>query len=86
MVVLYISPVSELTYRTTAGLRLFQRLDAADSRNSAVETTSLYHSIGKDILLRQASEGWGAKVIQRLSADLGEAFPDMKGFSASNLK
>lgn len=50
------------------------------------ELVSLYHSIGKDILQRQASEGWGAKVIQRLSTDLGEAFPDMKGFSTRNLK
>jgi predicted nuclease of restriction endonuclease-like (RecB) superfamily len=50
------------------------------------ELVTLYHSIGKDILQRQANEGWGAKVIQRLSSDLSEAFPDMKGFSASNLK
>ena len=50
------------------------------------ELVTLYHSIGKDILQRQASEGWGAKVIQRLSTDLGEAFPDMKGFSTRNLK
>ncbi len=50
------------------------------------ELVTLYHSIGKDILQRKANEDWGAKVIQRLSSDLGEAFPDMKGFSASNLK
>jgi predicted nuclease of restriction endonuclease-like (RecB) superfamily len=50
------------------------------------ELIKLYHSIGKDILHRQANEGWGAKVIQRLSRDLGEAFPDMKGFSTRNLK
>jgi DUF1016 N-terminal domain len=28
----------------------------------------------------------GAKVIDRLAADLHAAFPDMKGFSARNLK
>ena len=53
------------------------------------ELVTLDHSIGKDILQRQASEGWGAKVIQRLSTDLGEAFPDMMdmmGFSTRNLK
>lgn len=49
------------------------------------ELITLYHSIGKDILQRQSNEGWGAKVIQRLSSDLGEAFPDMKGFSTRNL-
>ena len=46
----------------------------------------LYHEIGCDILKRQASEGWGAKVIDRLSSDLRAAFPDMKGLSSSNLK
>ena len=31
-------------------------------------------------------EGWGAKVIDRLSSDLTKEFPDMKGFSPRNLK
>ena len=46
----------------------------------------LYHSIGVDILARQSQQGWGAKVIDRLSSDLRAAFPDMKGYSARNLK
>ena len=46
----------------------------------------LYWHIGNDILQRQESEGWGAKVIDRLSADLKEAFPEMGGFSPRNLK
>ena len=46
----------------------------------------LYHEIGREILQRQEQQGWGAKVIDRLAADLREAFPDMKGFSAANLK
>ena len=29
---------------------------------------------------------WGDKIIQRLATDLKAAFPDMKGFSPSNLK
>jgi len=45
----------------------------------------LYWNIGNDILRRQGSEGWGAKVIDRLSADLKEEFPEMDGFSARNL-
>ena len=45
----------------------------------------LYHEIGREILQRQEQQGWGAKVIDRLSADLREAFPDMKGFSRRNL-
>lgn len=50
------------------------------------EMVWLYHRIGVDILARQQSQGWGAKVIDRLSADLREAFPDMKGLSVRNLK
>ncbi len=46
----------------------------------------LYHDIGREILERQNRQGWGARVIDRLSADLRAAFPDMKGLSASNLK
>ncbi|MDZ7959782.1 MAG: DUF1016 N-terminal domain-containing protein [Aulosira sp. DedQUE10] len=36
--------------------------------------------------MRQPQQGWGAKVIERLARDLKAAFPDMKGFSARNLK
>jgi predicted nuclease of restriction endonuclease-like (RecB) superfamily len=50
------------------------------------EQIRLYHDIGRDILDRQSRQGWGAKVIDRLSSDLRAAFPDMKGLSASNLK
>lgn len=49
------------------------------------ELVLLYWQIGRDILVRQADQGWGAKVIDRLSHDLRNAFPDMKGFSRSNL-
>ena len=50
------------------------------------EQIRLYHDIGKDILERQSRQGWGAKVIDRVSADLRAAFPEMKGFSTRNLK
>jgi predicted nuclease of restriction endonuclease-like (RecB) superfamily len=50
------------------------------------EQIRLYHDIGREILDRQRRQGWGAKVIDRLSTDLRAAFPDMKGLSASNLK
>lgn len=50
------------------------------------EQIRLYHDIGREILQRQSQQSWGAKVIERIAADLRAAFPDMKGFSASNLK
>jgi predicted nuclease of restriction endonuclease-like (RecB) superfamily len=49
------------------------------------ELVRLYWQIGQDILARQAAQGWGAKVIERLSQDLRSAFPEMKGFSRANL-
>ncbi len=49
------------------------------------ELVLLYWQIGRDILARQATQGWGAKVIERLAHDLRTAFPDMKGFSRANL-
>jgi predicted nuclease of restriction endonuclease-like (RecB) superfamily len=50
------------------------------------ELVLLYWRTGRDILERQTKEGWGAQVIDRLSADLRRAFPDMQGFSARNMK
>lgn len=50
------------------------------------ELVQLYGRIGRDILLRQEAQGWGAKVIERLARDLKDAFPDMRGWSSSNLK
>jgi predicted nuclease of restriction endonuclease-like (RecB) superfamily len=38
------------------------------------------------ILTRQEADGWGAKVIDRLSRDLHAAFPGQQGFSPRNLK
>ena len=54
------------------------------SSNSAM--VLLYWEIGKRILEKQKSEGWGAKIIDRLALDLKKAFPEMSGFSPRNLK
>jgi predicted nuclease of restriction endonuclease-like (RecB) superfamily len=50
------------------------------------EMVMLYWSIGRDILQRQESEGWGTKVIDRLAQDLKAAFPDIRGFSPRNIR
>ncbi|WP_461207607.1 PDDEXK nuclease domain-containing protein [Clostridium sp. DL1XJH146] len=50
------------------------------------ELIVLYWNIGKVILENQEKEGWGSKFIDRLSKDLKEEFPEMKGFSIRNLK
>jgi predicted nuclease of restriction endonuclease-like (RecB) superfamily len=61
-----------------------ERLRAALAANAAM--VLLYWDIGRAILQRQAQGGWGARVIDRLSADLRQAFPDMHGLSPRNLK
>ena len=49
------------------------------------ELVLLYHHIGTKILESQKVHGWGAKVVEQLSHDLKNAFPEMKGFSRTNL-
>lgn len=49
------------------------------------ELVVLYWHIGQEILTRQQAQGWGAKVISKLAKDLQSAFPEMKGFSRTNL-
>jgi predicted nuclease of restriction endonuclease-like (RecB) superfamily len=68
---------------------LKSRIHAAQQRASLAvnrELVLLYWQIGDEILARQATEGWGAKVVERLAHDLRTAFPDMKGMSPRNLK
>jgi predicted nuclease of restriction endonuclease-like (RecB) superfamily len=61
-----------------------ERLRTVLSANSAM--IKLYWEIGRGILEKQEQEGWGAKIIDRLSVDLKKEFPEMKGFSPRNLK
>ena len=68
---------------------LKQRIAGARQRivlSANAEQIKLYHEIGLEILDRQTRQEWGSKVIDRLANDLREAFPDMRGFSSSNLK
>jgi len=61
-----------------------ERLRVVIAANAAM--LMLYWDIGRLILERQEREGWGSKVIDRLSTDLREAYPDMSGLSPRNLK
>jgi len=53
------------------------RVQAARAVNA--ELVGLYWQIGRLILGRQESEGWGSKVIGRLAADLRAEFPGCVG-------
>ncbi len=59
------------------------RVQAA--RAVSTELVGLYWQIGRLILGRQESEGWGTKVIGRLAADLRAEFPGMRGLSQRSL-
>lgn len=43
------------------------------------ELILLYWSIGRDIVARQKTEGWGKAVIEKLAADIQSAFPGFGG-------
>jgi predicted nuclease of restriction endonuclease-like (RecB) superfamily len=49
------------------------------------ELIELYWDIGRSIVQRQKSEGWGRKVIDRLADDLQREFPGVGGFSRGNV-
>lgn len=50
------------------------------------ELIQFYWELGKMINEKQSKSNWGDKVIQQLSKDLRQEFPEIKGLSPSNLK
>ncbi len=61
-----------------------ERLRIVLASNSAM--LLLYWDIGQSIIAKQAAQGYGTRVVDRLAADLRDAFPDMQGFSPRSLK
>jgi len=49
------------------------------------ELVGLYWNIGAAIRHKQATQGWGDAVVERLARDLQRSFPGTTGFSAINL-
>jgi predicted nuclease of restriction endonuclease-like (RecB) superfamily len=45
----------------------------------------LYWDIGRSIVEKQKTSGWGDAVVEQLAADLRAEFPDMRGFSARSI-
>ncbi len=78
----------ELTNYDAFLTTLKQRVRTAQMRAALAvnqELVLLYWQIGREILQRQQDEGWGTKVIALLAKDLKREFPDIKGFSRTNL-
>ena len=59
------------------------RLSAARAVNSSL--IRLYWDIGHGIVEKQQALGWGESVVEMVSADLKQAFPQMSGFSPRNV-
>jgi predicted nuclease of restriction endonuclease-like (RecB) superfamily len=68
---------------------LKQRVRSAQLRAAIAvnqELIMLYWHIGQEISSNVSTKKWGSKVIDRLSKDLKQEFPDMSGFSLRNLQ
>ena len=63
---------------------LQSQLKAVVKVNSAL--LEFYWELGEEIILRQSQASWGDGFLKQLSQDLMAEFPDMKGFSFSNIK
>lgn len=50
-----------------------------------IEKLRFNWSVGRDLVMRKAEERWGSGVVEQLSLDLKEAFPQDKGFGTTNL-
>ncbi|MGB4124602.1 MAG: PDDEXK nuclease domain-containing protein [Bacteroidales bacterium] len=74
----YINWVNELK-------TLIQRTQIKASISVNRELMSLYWTIGKSISEKVNTANWGSSVVEELSKDLKEEFPNQKGFSRSNL-
>ena len=46
---------------------------------------NLYWGIGQEIYNQQQEKGWGKSIVEVLSKELKKEFPDVHGFSSSNL-
>ncbi|MFZ3207372.1 MAG: DUF1016 N-terminal domain-containing protein [Geobacteraceae bacterium] len=62
---------------------LYARLSAARAVNRDV--ILLYWDIGRGIVEKQQTRGWGDSIVEMVSADLRQAFPGSFGFSPQNV-
>ncbi len=84
-------PISSAAAGNYAGLLadIKQRIRTAQVRTAMAGNASmlmLYWEIGGVLAERQKNEGWGAAVLPRLATDLHNDLPEVKGFSARNLR
>ena len=85
--------VSDPTLTINADYRQFvEELKARviDARTSVARAVThdailLYWDLGRGIVEKQKTHGWGDSVVEMVAADLRRAFPEMRGFSPRNV-
>ncbi len=60
------------------------QIRAALAANS--ELIKFYWGLGNDLIEKQKTQKWGAHFLEQFSHDIRQAFPEMQGFSVTNLK
>lgn len=60
------------------------QIKAAIKVNSTL--LEFYRNLGRNIVKMKAEQAWGSIVLQQLSFDFRDEFPDMKGLSYTNLR
>lgn len=50
------------------------------------ELIQFYWQLGKELVEKQSSFNWGDRLLEQFSNDMRKEFPEMQGFSVSNLK
>ncbi len=76
--------MSELTFYKTLLIDIKQRIRQAQTKgilSANSERIFLYWEIEKMLVEKQKVAGWGAAVMPRLSKDIHNALPEVKGFS-----
>lgn len=66
-----------------------ERLQTAQIRAALAANSELiqfYWELGNDLIEKQKTQKWGAHFLEQFSHDMRQAFPEMQGFSVTNLK
>jgi predicted nuclease of restriction endonuclease-like (RecB) superfamily len=80
-----ISPSDYATWLQSLKEQIWRaRVKASLAVNS--ELVRLYWDVGNRIVQQRAAQAWGSKVLEQLARDLKAEFPEMRGWSLSNLK
>lgn len=66
--------------------KLIRKCQLKASVRVNTELLTLYWNLGREIVEKQAEAVWGTGFYKTMSASLKDEFPDMEGFSVTNLK